>query len=126
MSKLSRKIGQIEGIMNSERMSVLNIGEVTGHDFDMVILKKALDATVDLQPHLRVNIDESSQPFQFKEINDPYIEPTLLESENPDEWKNVASQLGNVKMEPGLTHTLFKFTIILYTHIIFYIMNFLF
>jgi NRPS condensation-like uncharacterized protein len=114
---LSREVGIIENLFLEDENLVTTIAEVTGHNFKMEILKRALDATVDLQPNLRVNIDQpiddtSTQPLKFIEVNNPYIEPILYESEDQDEWKELAFKLMNDKLEYNLNSILFKFSIL--------------
>jgi NRPS condensation-like uncharacterized protein len=110
--KLTRQIGHLERVILKTRASVTTIAEITGHDFNLILLKQALDAVVNLQPILRINADESTQPIQVKEVDNPYVNPILIESDDPNEWKKVANVMMNERLPNNLTSNLFKFEIL--------------
>ena len=111
-TKITRELGGLEKYCIRTRNVVVTIAEITGHNFDMQILKQALDAVVDLQPNLRINVDERDEPLKFKEVENPYIDPILIESDDAEEWKKVAFESVNDRLPINMESTLFKLEVL--------------
>lgn len=109
---LSRDIGFTEKLLSDINAMVVNISEIEGHIFDTKLLKKSLDAAVNHQPNLRINIDSNSSNKKFYEVSNPFIDPIVIESENSESWKTLAEKRMNMHFTYGIDKSLFRFVIL--------------
>ncbi len=107
-----RTLGFEETLISKYKLIVINISEISGHIFDKSTLKKALDAVVDLQPNLRINIDINSSPNRFFKVSNPYVDPIIIESDNPNSWEEIVSERMNMLFTYGIDESLFRFVLV--------------